>query len=115
VLEGRDIDRAVKAADMVSDHIRFRCDETNETVHIEAEGDTDDVSLELTKDDLESITPAEGTALYSLDYVKDLSREFPKNDELSLTFGQEFPMMIEYELADGECTVLAMLAPRIET
>jgi len=114
-LDERQVSRGVKAADMVSDHIRFRCDETNDTVHIEAEGDTDDVSLELTKDDLESITPAEGTALYSLDYVKDLSREFPKNDELSLTFGQEFPMMIEYGLADGECEVLAMLAPRIET
>ncbi|WP_082223415.1 DNA polymerase sliding clamp [Halosimplex carlsbadense] len=109
------ISRGVKAADMVSDHIRFRCDEATQTVYVEAEGDTDDVSLELTSDEIDSLVPAEGNALFSLDYVKDLSREFPKSGSIALTFGQDWPMMMEYELADGECDVLAMLAPRIQT
>jgi len=114
-LEEAQISRGVKAADMVSDHIRFRCDETEATVYIEAEGDTDDVSLELPESDFVALTAAEGQALYSLDYVKDISRQFPKGTEITLTFGSDFPMMLEYEFSDGECDVLAMLAPRIQS
>ena len=114
-LEETQISRGVKAADMVSDHIRFRCDESETTVYIEAEGDTDNVSLELADDDLVALTAADGNALYSLDYVNDISKQFPKGTEITLTFGGDFPMMFEYEFSDGECDVLAMLAPRIQS
>jgi proliferating cell nuclear antigen len=114
-LEEAQISRGVKAADMVSDHIRFRCDESETTVYIEAEGDTDNVSLELADDDLVALTAADGNALYSLDYVNDISKQFPKGTEITLTFGGDFPMMFEYEFSDGECDVLAMLAPRIQS
>jgi proliferating cell nuclear antigen len=114
-LEEAQISRGVKAADMVSDHIRFRCDEAETTVYIEAEGDTDNVSLELADDDLVALTAADGNALYSLDYVNDISKQFPKGTEITLTFGGDFPMMFEYQFSDGECDVLAMLAPRIQS
>ncbi|QLC35632.1 DNA polymerase sliding clamp (plasmid) [Halarchaeum sp. CBA1220] len=114
-IEEAQIRRSVKAADMVADHIRFRCEEAEETVFIEAEGDTDNVSLELTESDLAALTAAEGQALYSLDYVKDISKQFPRGTEITLTFGSDFPMMIEYEFSNGECEVLAMLAPRIQS
>ena len=114
-LEEAQISRGVKAADMVSDHIRFRCDESETTVYIEAEGDTDNVCLELADDDLVALTAADGNALYSLDYVNDISKQFPKGTEITLTFGGDFPMMFEYEFSDGECDVLAMLAPRIQS
>ncbi|WP_199234041.1 DNA polymerase sliding clamp [Halorubrum sp. CGM5_25_10-8B] len=114
-LEEAQISRGVKAADMVSDHIRFRCDEAETTVYIEAEGDTDNVSLELADDDLAALTAADGNALYSLDYVNDISKQFPKGTEITLTFGGDFPMMFEYQFSDGECDVLAMLAPRIQS
>ncbi|AUV84405.1 DNA polymerase sliding clamp (plasmid) [Salinigranum rubrum] len=114
-LEEAQISRGVKAADMVSDHIRFRCDEAETTVYIEAEGDTDNVSLELADDDLVALTAADGNALYSLDYVNDISKQFPTGTEITLTFGGDFPMMFEYQFSDGECDVLAMLAPRIQS
>ncbi|MFC5973745.1 DNA polymerase sliding clamp [Halomarina salina] len=114
-LEEAQISRGVKAADMVSDHIRFRCDEAETTVYIEAEGDTDNVSVELADDDLVALTAADGNALYSLDYVNDISKQFPKSTEITLTFGGDFPMMFEYQFSDGECDVLAMLAPRIQS
>ncbi|MFC7230070.1 DNA polymerase sliding clamp (plasmid) [Salinirubellus salinus] len=114
-LEEAQISRGVKAADMVSDHIRFRCDEAEASVYIEAEGDTDNVSLELADDDLVALSAADGNALYSLDYVNDISKQFPKGTEITLTFGSDFPMMFEYEFSDGECDVLAMLAPRIQS
>jgi len=109
------ISRGVKAADMVSDHIQLRCDETEQAVFIEAEGDTDDVCLELTEEEYIAITAVDAEALFSLDYVKDISRKFPKGAEISITFGTDFPMMIEYEFADGECEILSMIAPRIRS
>ncbi|WP_255152991.1 DNA polymerase sliding clamp [Halorarius halobius] len=109
------ISRGVKAADMVSDHIQLRCDETEQAVFIEAEGDTDDVCLELTEDEYTELTAVDAEALFSLDYVKDISRKFPKKTEISITFGTDFPMMIEYEFADGECEILSMVAPRIRS
>jgi len=109
------IRRGVKAADMVSDHIQIRCDETEQAVFIEAQGDTDDVCLELTEEEYSELTAVDAEALFSLDYVKDISRKFPKNAAISITFGTDFPMMIEYEFADGECEILSMIAPRIRS
>ncbi|MEF8882533.1 MAG: DNA polymerase sliding clamp, partial [Halapricum sp.] len=57
VLEGRDIDRAVTASDMVSDHIELGVDDVDELFYVDAEGDTDDVHLELTAEDLIDLTP----------------------------------------------------------
>lgn len=45
--------RAIRAADMVSDHITLQVDEREECFIANAEGDTDDVDLELSGDDLE--------------------------------------------------------------
>jgi len=109
------ISRGVKAADMVSDHIQLRCDETEQAVFIEAQGDTDDVSLELTEEEYAELTAVDAEALFSLDYVKDIVREFPTGAEITITFGTDFPMMIEYEFADGECEILSMIAPRIRS
>src|SRR6056297_1705881 len=52
VVEGKDIDRSVTAADMVSDHIALAVDDDAETFVVEAEGDTDDVHFELDREDL---------------------------------------------------------------
>jgi proliferating cell nuclear antigen len=109
------ISRGVKAADMVSDHIQLRCDETKQAVFMEADGDTDDVCLELTKEEYIAITAVDAKALFSLDYLKDISRKFPKGAEISITFGTDFPMMIEYEFADGEGQITSMIAPRIRS
>ena len=107
--------RGIKAADMVSDHISLLCDEANQSAHIIASGDTDNVDLELSDDDLIELTAVDGEAMFSLDYVKDIARKIPNNAEVSLTFGSDFPVKIRYEFADGEGQVLSMIAPRIRS
>src|SRR6056297_3392658 len=52
VIEGKDIDRAVTAADMVSEHIALGVAAECDTFYVEAEGDTDDVHFELDREDL---------------------------------------------------------------
>ena len=107
------LDRGVKAADMVSDHIRFTMDEAPEQFCIEAEGDTDDVELEIDSEDLKDVTAADAEALFSLDYMKDVVRTIPKGTAVTMTVGTDFPVIMAYELADGNGHVTRMLAPRI--
>jgi len=135
-LEATHLRRAVTAADMVSDHIRFRAleepdadDDTGGLV-IEAEGDTDDMSLELTQGDelLELDMDGEADSLFSLDYLEDLVTVIPTG-EVTLSLGTEMPAILEFDHlerddrdddsedtedgAHGEVTQL--LAPRISS
>jgi len=115
VLEGADIDRAIRAADMVSDHITFEVDADEEVFRVHAEGDTDDVDLELERDDLIGLTAAPAHSIFSLDYLKDLNKAIPKDAEVTLQLGEEFPVMLNYEYADGTGSVTQMVAPRIQS
>ena len=109
------LDRGAKAADMVSDHIKFTMNDAPEQFSVEAEGDTDDVSLEIDSEELEDVTAADVEALFSLDYLKDLVRTIPKGTAVTMRFGTDLPVIMAYELADGEGQVQRMLAPRIRT
>jgi proliferating cell nuclear antigen len=115
VVEGRDIDRAVTAADMVSDHIALGVDEADEYFYVDAEGDTDDVHLELTRDDLIDLTAGTAHSLFSLDYLKDMNKAIPKDAEVRMELGEEFPVKMHFDIAEGDGQVTFMLAPRIQS
>jgi proliferating cell nuclear antigen len=115
VLEGADIDRAVKAADMVSDHIALGVNADAEFFYVDAEGDTDDVHFELARDELIDLQSGAAHSLFSLDYLKDMNRAIPKNGEVSVDLGEEFPVRISFEIAEGMGSVTYMLAPRIQS
>jgi proliferating cell nuclear antigen len=114
-LEGAQLNRGITAADMVSDHIRLRVDETAETFHIEAEGDTDDVDLELMSEDLINLTAGPADSLFSLDYLKDMNKAIASDAEVRVELGEEFPVKLHYEFAEGLGNVTFMLAPRIQS
>ena len=115
VIEGRDIDRAVTAADMVSDHIELGVDETDEVFYVKAQGDTDDVHLELDADDLIDLVVGPASSLFSLDYLQDMNKAIPKDAEVTMELGDEFPVKLHFDIAEGEGEVTYMLAPRIQS
>ncbi len=115
VAEGADIDRSVKASDMVSDHIALGVDSGDEQFYVDAEGDTDDVHLELTAEDLIDLQAGDAHSLFSLDYLKDMNKAIPNDAEVTVELGQEFPVKIHFSIAEGEGTVTYMLAPRIQS
>jgi proliferating cell nuclear antigen len=115
IVEGSDIDRAVKAADMVSDHIALGVNEDDEIFYVEAEGDTDNVDLKLDRDDLIDLTTGPAHSLFSLDYLKDMNKAIPKDAEVTLELGEEFPVKLHFEIAEGQGKVTFMLAPRIQS
>ena len=115
VLEGSQLNRGITAADMVSDHIALRVDADEEAFYIEAEGDTDDVDLKLDSDDLIDLTAGDADSLFSLDYLKDMNKAIPKSTEVTAELGEEFPVKLHYEFAEGLGQVTYMLAPRIQS
>ncbi|SEA19714.1 proliferating cell antigen [Haloplanus vescus] len=115
VVEGNQLDRGITAADMVSDHINLRVDESAETFHIEAEGDTDDVDFEMGTDDLIRLDAGPADSLFSLDYLKDMNKAIPGDAEVTIELGEEFPVKLHYDFAEGMGNVTFMLAPRIQS
>ena len=115
VVEGADIDRAVRAADMVSDHIALGVDAETELFYVDAEGDTDDVHLELEREDLIDLEAGDARSLFSLDYLKDMNKALPKDAEVTLELGEEFPVKIHFDFAEGLGHATFMLAPRIQS
>ena len=115
ILEGSQLGRGITAADMVSDHIALRVDPDEEAFYIEAEGDTDDVDLKLDSDDLIDLTPGAADSLFSLDYLKDMNKAIPNATEVTAELGEEFPVKLHYEFAEGLGQVTYMLAPRIQS
>jgi proliferating cell nuclear antigen len=115
VIEGRDIDRAVTAADMVSDHIALGVDNGAELFYVDAAGDTDDVHLELDRGDLIDLTAGEAHSLFSLDYLQNMNKAIPKDAEVAMELGEEFPVKLHFDIAEGQGQVTYMLAPRIQS
>ncbi|ERG95863.1 DNA polymerase sliding clamp [Haloquadratum walsbyi] len=115
MLEGAQLDRGIKAADMVSDHVRLRVAPDTEAYHIEAQGDTDDVDFKLDTEDLIALTAGEADSLFSLDYLKDMNKAIPKDAEVTIELGQEFPVKVHYGIAEGYGEITYMLAPRIQS
>jgi proliferating cell nuclear antigen len=115
VIEGRDIDRAVTAADMVSDHIALGVDGDGEFFYVDAEGDTDDVHFELDDEDLLALEAGDAHSLFSLDYLKDMNKAIPNDGEVTIELGEEYPVKMHFEIAEGMGHVTYMLAPRIQS
>jgi proliferating cell nuclear antigen len=114
-LEGRDLTRAKKAADMVADHVQFIVDSTDEQFRVKAEGDTDEVDLELDRDRLEALDAADASSIFSLDYIKDIVRPIGRDTTVTLHLGNNFPVIVEYELGEDAAEVRNLVAPRIES
>jgi proliferating cell nuclear antigen len=112
-LEGRDIDRGIKAADMVSDHVAIRSDPAEKVFSLEAEGDTDDTTLRLGPEELVDANWGVADSLYSLDYFKDFNKAIPSDAEVKVAVDEEFPTKLHFCTADNLAEVTFMLAPRI--
>lgn len=103
-----------KAADMVADHLKISVDDQPARVVLSARGDTDTVEYTLDADDLEALTPAEVSARFSLEYLKDILRPFASDTVFEVALGNDMPLVFDSTYADDDGSVTMMLAPRIE-
>ncbi|WP_440952733.1 DNA polymerase sliding clamp [Methanococcoides sp. FTZ1] len=113
VLNGKDLQKAVKAAEKISDHMLLGVE--GEDFFMEAEGDTDRVKLTMSRDQLIDIKPNDTRSLFSLDYLSDIIKPASKSNEVTLHLGRDFPIKINFSIANGAGTIGYLLAPRIES
>ena len=119
--EAKHLQRAVDICQMVSDHATVGGDLDAECIHLTADGDTDGASIELdeelgfadVREDASSIFSIGGSTSNLNGYLDEALGAVPKTTAVSVTFGEEFPIWIEWEFADGSGQVTQMIAPRV--
>jgi len=116
ILPGREIRRGVKAAGMVSDHMAFGVSDEEDSFYMSAEGDTDDVRVDLRGDDVIELETGGETAqsLFSLDYLDSMAKAIPNDAQVEVEVGDDYPVKMNFEVSGGEAKVTYLLAPRIE-
>lgn len=114
VVAATEVDRALGAADMVSDHVAFGVDPDEAAFYVEATGDVDDVSLTLPESELVTAEVGDAESLLSLDYLKDINRAIGSVPEVGLQLGPETPLWLGYEFAESG-SVEYVVSPRIRT
>ena len=113
VVNTAEIYKGVRASEAVSDHIALSADP--EGFELVAKGDTDTVTLHISKDDLASLSCKEQVrSLFSLDYFSDMVKSV-KSDTLKIHLGNDYPVKLIFDIADGNGEVTYLLAPRIES
>ncbi|RQD81932.1 MAG: DNA polymerase sliding clamp [Methanocalculus sp. MSAO_Arc2] len=113
-INGDTLNNAIKAASVVSDKIALKVNPEGPLFVMIAEGDTDNIKLELGKDDLEFVEPAEARSLFSLDYLKDMGRVIGRAETIEIRLGVDHPVQFLFTIARENGRVTYLLAPRIE-
>ncbi|MDO8841535.1 MAG: DNA polymerase sliding clamp [Methanocalculus sp.] len=113
-ITGDALNNAIKAAAVVSDKIALKVDPERSIFIMIAEGDTDNIKLELGKDDLEFVESAEARSLFSLDYLKDMGKVIGRADTVEIRLGIDHPVQFIFTIAQEKGRVTYLLAPRIE-
>ncbi len=108
------LNKAVRASEMVSDHIVLTADKDKFVLY--AEGDVDNVDLTLPKDLLVELKSADKyRSLFSIDYLSSMIKPAKDESQITLLLGNEKPLHIEFDFDDEKGHVTYVLAPRFET
>lgn len=113
-LKTDEISRGIKAAESISDHIALVC--TADYFEMKTEGDTDSVNLKLPKDLLEAMECKDSTrSLFPLDYLSKMVKAIQSANSMTMSLGTDYPVKIEFQIANTAGNVRYLLAPRIES
>jgi proliferating cell nuclear antigen len=108
-----ELQRGIKAAESISDHIALNVNP--EGFELISEGDTDLVSLKLPKDILVALDCKEPIrSLFPMDYFSNMIRAIPSGTVVSINLGNDLPLKLDFEIAGGKGRTKYLLAPRIE-
>ena len=121
--QAKHLQRAVDICSMVSDHASVHGDLQDECIRLTAEGDTDDARVELdeelgfadVREDASSLFSIGVDSSVSTGYLDGALGVIPKTTPTSVTFGEDLPIWIKWEFAEGAGQVTQMIAPRVDT
>jgi proliferating cell nuclear antigen len=112
VIHGDNLKRGMKAADKVSNYVSVGI--LGDTFFIEGTGDLDNVKFELKREQMLEVQPSDVKALFSLDYLSDISKIAGKSERVSIELGNDYPVKISHSVA-GEGNMVYITAPRVES
>jgi proliferating cell nuclear antigen len=114
VVKTEEIRQGIRASESVSDHIALVAN--SEGFEMVSEGDTDSVSLKLGKDLLEELKCKEETrSLFPLDYFSSIFKTISTASVVTMHMGSDYPVKLEFSIANEKGEVTYLLAPRIES
>lgn len=113
-VNAEELQKGIRAAESVSDHIAMNADADGFELY--SEGDTDTVSLKLDKDSLVSLQSEESVrSLFPLDYFSNMIRAISTGTVVQISLGNDYPVKMEFNVAGDKGRVSYLLAPRIES
>lgn len=114
VVKTEEIRQGIRASESVSDHIALVANADG--FEMISEGDTDSVNLKLGKDLLEELECKEDTrSLFPLDYFSNIIKTLATASIITMHMGSDYPVKIEFSIANEKGEVTYLLAPRIES
>lgn len=109
-----ELQKGIRAAESISDHITLRAGPGY--FELSCEGDTDSVSLRLEGSSLMSINAdTEVRSMFPLDYFSNITKAIPSGTAVRVELDTDYPVKLVFALADGHAKVNYLLAPRIES
>ncbi len=114
IVKAAELTRGVRASEAVSDHLALTMNDAS--FELFAEGDTDTVNLNLSKDMVEDLTVKGNLkSLFSIDYFSNMIKPVKGSDPITIHLGNDNPARVEFDIANTKGHVTYLLAPRIES
>ena len=114
LMRGADIQRAIRAASDVGSYLVLGIED--DAFYVEVEGDTDKMRFTLTKDELIDLKGSNARSLFSLEYLRDISKSKAlSGSDVLLEIGMDYPSRLSFDFADGACKGMYIVAPRVES
>jgi len=113
IIETEEFRRTIRAAEKIGENIVLGVD--GEEFYMEAEGEMDKLRLGLGKEQLIDLTPETVSSSYALEYISSMSKGMSHTENITLNLGKNYPLQMDFALAEGKVKVSYLLAPRIES
>lgn len=111
-ISGAELAQALRAGRQVGELVTLSLDDNKFSVNVKQ---IDEVHVEFTKEDLVALDCGQAAkSQYSLSYLIPLSKVFQGIENVNVRFGENFPLKLNFDFADGAGTVEYFLAPRVE-
>tara|TARA_B100000900_G_scaffold277185_1_gene237023 strand:+ start:9158 stop:9898 length:741 start_codon:yes stop_codon:yes gene_type:complete len=112
-IRGSELAQAFRAARQVGDLVTLSVDPEKFTIHVS--GPNDSVTVVYGHDELQGITcDSPAKSQYSLTYLVPLGKVFNSIESVTIAFGENFPLAMDFTFSDGSGSVKYFLAPRVE-
>ncbi len=108
--------QGIRGSESIADNVVLELSKEGFVLHSESETDRVDMHLTVGGDDgLVSVDAKDPVkSMYPLDFFSAMMKSITTAEDVTLHVGNEYPLKIEFSIADGRGTGQYLLAPRVE-